>query len=203
MLYCHKRIQLIKINSNPKNMNILETFSSFYTKNFSVNTINSTKGTQILKEGDHAPMDIELKNPSGEVVTLKDYNTKKYLVVYFYPKDGTYSCTVEACEVRDLYKSIRELDVEIVGVSKDNPKSHMKFITKHSLNFRLLSDENHRLIEAFGIWVDRKYFSSILKSTQRSTFIVNKEGIIVKAWQEVVPAEGHAAEILEYLKTLN
>lgn len=184
-------------------MNILESFNSYYTKRFNVGGPNTSSQSGILKEGDPAPIDIELKNSAGNLVTLRDYITKKYLVVYFYPKDDTYGCTVEACGVRDLYKSIQELNAEIVGISKDNAKSHMKFITKNSLNFRLLSDESHQVMEAFGVWVSKKYFSSILKVTQRSTFIIDNNGIVVKAWPEVVPVEGHAEEILEYLKTLN
>jgi len=137
-------------------MNIIDSFNYQFTKYFGDKYFKGVDNqSKILRIGDKAPLDIQIKNPAGNIVRLNDFLNKKYLVVYFYPKDSSYNCTTEACEIRDVYSKIKNLNADIVGISKDNTKSHLKFITKNSLNFRLLSDEDHTIMDAFGVWIQK------------------------------------------------
>jgi len=100
----------------------------------------------MLEIGEKIPLSIELKDNENNIINLSRF-LGKYLVIYFYPKDDTPGCTTEACEFRDLYDQMRSLNVELIGISKDNSKSHDKFKSKHNLNFILISDEEHKLQE--------------------------------------------------------
>jgi peroxiredoxin Q/BCP len=151
----------------------------------------------MLKEGDRVP-EIKIKGFNGEV-SLSDFKGKN-LVVYFYPKDNTPGCTIEACEFRDGYKDIQK-HAEVIGISPDSIESHKKFKEKLSLPFVLLSDEDHRLAEVFGVWVEKKFMGKKYFDVQRSTFLIDKKGIIRKVFPNVNP-KGHAKEIIDALKEL-
>ena len=138
-----------------------------------------------------------LEDPDGTTVTLKDY-AGKWLVLYFYPKDDTPGCTVEACSLRDAHADISALGAHIVGVSKDDPSSHAKFRAKHSLNFTLLSDHDGKVIDAYGAW-GKKMFGK--EGILRRTFIINPEGTVVKVFGRVTPV-GHGDQVVAELKKL-
>jgi len=146
------------------------------------------------------PTDVKVHNLIGEEVTLSKY-LGNYLVIYFYPKDDTPGCTKEACSFRDFNKDIEELGAKIIGISKDNVKSHNKFIENHKLNFELLSDPETKLQDAFGVWAEKSMFGKKFIGTLRTTFLVNPDGNIVKVWEDVKP-DNHAKEIYEELNKL-
>lgn len=139
--------------------------------------------------------DFSLNDTDGQTVTLKDYSGK-WLVLYFYPKDDTPGCTVEACSLRDAYADITALGAHVVGVSMDDAPSHEKFRAKHSLNFTLLSDPDKKVIEAYGAW-GKKMFGK--EGILRRTFLIDPSGTVVKVWGKVTPA-GHGDQIVAELK---
>jgi peroxiredoxin Q/BCP len=145
-----------------------------------------------------AAPDFELDGSDGKKHTLKEFSGK-YLVLYFYPKDDTPGCTTEACGFRDVYSEIQKAGAEVVGVSKDPLESHGRFGKKYDLNFLLLSDPDSRVIKAYGAYGSRGMFGM---GTLRKTFILDREGRVVKIYENVKP-EGHAAEILELLRSVN
>lgn len=138
-----------------------------------------------------------LTDSEGISTSLADFSGK-WLVLYFYPKDDTPGCTIEACSLRDARDDIAALGAEVVGISKDEASSHEKFKAKHSLNFKLLSDPNGETIEAYGAW-GKKMFGR--EGILRKTFIINPEGMVVKVYGRVTPL-GHGEQIVEELKTL-
>lgn len=152
----------------------------------------------MLEVNSEAPLQIEVIDESLKTVSLKK-KLGKYVVLYFYPKDNTPGCTTEACEFRDANRDLQELGVEVIGVSKDSVASHQKFKEKHHLNFELWSDPEHKLLEAFGAWGEKKRFGKIFMGVKRSTFIINPKGTIVKVWKNV-RAKGHAEKVLEFLQ---
>ncbi len=119
------------------------------------------------------------------------------VVVYFYPKDNTSGCTQEACDFRDNFNRISSRAV-VIGVSPDSIKSHVKFKENHGLNFILLSDTEHKLAEAFGVWGEKSMYGKKYMGIIRSTFVLDKEGHIAKEWRKV-KVKGHVEEVLEYL----
>ncbi|WP_293941754.1 MULTISPECIES: thioredoxin-dependent thiol peroxidase [unclassified Sphingobacterium] len=129
-----------------------------------------------LEIGQHAP-DFSAKNQHGETVHLSDFKGKK-VILYFYPKDNTPGCTTEACNFRDNYQSLKKDGYEIIGVSVDNEASHQKFMTKHELPFQLLVDEDKRLVEAYGVWVEKNMYGKKYMGTARTTFVIDEQGII-------------------------
>lgn len=139
----------------------------------------------------------KLPDQDGNHKSLSDYEGK-WLVVYFYPKDDTPGCTVEACSLRDANDELIALGANVVGISKDDEDSHRKFKAKHKLNFTLLSDESGKTIEAFGAW-GPKMFGKV--GIQRKSFIINPHGEIVKTYGRVTPL-GHGEKIIEDLKLL-
>ena len=141
-----------------------------------------------------------LEDQNGKLHTLNDY-LGKWLVVYFYPKDGTPGCTVEACSFRDGRDMLKALGAEIVGISKDSVKSHDKFVNKHSLNFTLLSDQTTDTIQAFGSWKQKKFMGREYMGISRDTYIINPEGKIVKKYEGVNPIK-HFEEVYKDLKEL-
>lgn len=149
-----------------------------------------------LKPGDPAP-DFALESDSGETVRLKDLRGRK-VVLYFYPKDDTPGCTVEACGFRDRHGDLEEADAVVLGVSPDDAKSHRKFKEKYGLPFPLLSDPDHAVASAYGAWGKKKMYGKEYAGILRSTFIIDEQGRIEKAYEKVKP-EGHADEILEAL----
>lgn len=141
--------------------------------------------------------DFSLTDQDGKTRTLADF-AGKWLVLYFYPKDDTPGCTVEACSLRDANDEIIALDAQVVGISKDDTDSHRKFKAKHQLNFTLLSDPQGKTIEAYGAW-GKKMFGR--EGILRKTFIINPEGEIVKAYGRVTPL-GHGDQVIAELKQL-
>ncbi|MBB6455127.1 peroxiredoxin Q/BCP [Salirhabdus euzebyi] len=142
--------------------------------------------------------DFELAASNGEKVKLSDFQGKN-VVVYFYPKDMTPGCTTEACDFRDQHESFAELDAVILGVSPDPVESHKKFIDKHDLPFLLLADDDHQVAEAFGVWKLKKNFGKEYMGIERSTFVIDKEGKLAKAWHKV-KVKGHVEEALNFIK---
>jgi len=150
-----------------------------------------------LKVGDKAP-DFGLPASNGEKISPKDFKGKKRVVLYFYPKDDTPGCTVEACGFRDKLKPIEGKDAVVLGVSPDNNASHNKFIEKFKLPFPLLSDEDKTVCKAYGVWVKKSMYGKEYMGVARTTFVIGKDGKIEKIYEKVKP-EGHNEEILEFL----
>ena len=142
-------------------------------------------------------MDFKLDSTNGEL-SLKDFEGK-ILVLYFYPKDNTSGCTVEAEGFRDLYDEFNKLGAEIVGISKDTVKSHIKFKEKLNLPFELLADPEREVHKEFDVLKAGKMYGKDVIRTIRSTFIFDKEGKLVKEFRDV-KAKTHPEEVLEYLK---
>jgi len=129
---------------------------------------------------------------------LKKYLNKP-LVLYFYPKDNTFGCTAEAKNFRKLKRDFNDFGIQIIGISKDSVESHLEFKRKHELNFELLSDPKHKLQEAFGVWQEKRMLGRSYMSTVRSTFLIDKEGEIVKHWVRIQPKD-HPKIVLRFVK---
>lgn len=149
-----------------------------------------------LLEGQKAP-DFSLLNEKGEMVHLADFKGKN-VVLYFYPKDMTPGCTTEACDFRDKFEDFRHLNAVVLGVSPDNASKHTKFIDKHGLPFSLLVDEDHAIAEVYGVWVLKKMYGREYMGIERSTFLIDAEGMLVKAWRKV-RVKNHIEEVYAYL----
>ncbi len=141
--------------------------------------------------------DFTLKDHANTVHQLSDYRGR-WLVVYFYPKDDTPGCTAEACSLRDAATELGELDADIVGISGDDAKSHVKFAKKHHLNFTLLSDPTMSTTKAYGAW-GKKMFGR--EGILRKTFIIDPKGQVVKVYGRVTPI-GHGEQVVDYLRSL-
>ena len=138
---------------------------------------------------------------NGQTVSLESFQGKKNVVLYFYPKDDTPGCTVQACGFRDSIKNIEAQDTIVLGVSPDKIVSHEKFIKKFGLPFLLLSDEDHKMSTLYGVWIEKSMYGRKYMGIERSTFVIDKAGKIVKVFTKVKP-QGHNEEVLEVLKTL-
>jgi peroxiredoxin Q/BCP len=147
-----------------------------------------------LKEGDKAP-DFSAKDQFGKVVSLKDFKGKK-LIVFFYPQDNTPTCTTEACNLRDYYKELKKEGFEVLGVSSDSEKSHLKFISKNKLPYNLLCDIELKMHKAYGVWGKKKLFGREYMGTLRTTFVISEKGVIEKVFTKV-ESKNHAQQILE------
>jgi peroxiredoxin Q/BCP len=147
--------------------------------------------------GDLAP-DIELPDDTGTVRRLSDQRGK-WTVLYFYPKDDTPGCTVEACEFRDADEAFRSLDAEVWGVSIPGSGSKQAFKRKLGLPFVLLADEEHRAAESYGTWVEKENYGRRYWGVQRATFLVDPEGRLAHVWPKVRP-EGHAAQVISAIE---
>ncbi len=150
-----------------------------------------------MKEGDIAE-DFCLPDYEGKEHCLHDY-LGKWVVLYFYPKDNTSGCTKEAKGFTEMRGEFEKLGAVIIGVSKDSPKSHAKFIEKHNLKILLLSDEEHKVLERYGAWGKKKNYGREYYGTIRTTFLIDPEGKIVKVWRNV-RVNGHVEKVLEELK---
>jgi peroxiredoxin Q/BCP len=148
----------------------------------------------VLKEGDAFPT-FSLADQNGTLVSNESLAGSKY-VIFFYPKDDTPGCTVEACEFRDSFSQFR--DARVFGVSPNSAKDHDRFRAKFGLPFDLLVDEGHRLAEACGVWVEKSLYGKKYMGVARTTFLVGESGEILRIWEKVKP-EGHAAEVLSAL----
>lgn len=146
--------------------------------------------------GDAAPA-FELAADDGSIVSSASLVGSRY-VLYFYPKDNTPGCTKQACGLRDSWSRVTETDAQVFGVSPDSVKSHVKFREKYALPYRLLSDEGHRLADAYGVWVEKKFMGREYMGVERSTFVVGPRGEIEHVLAQVKP-EGHVDQLLEAL----
>ncbi len=147
--------------------------------------------------GDQAP-DFTLPADDGSQVSLRDYRGTK-VVLYFYPKDNTSGCTTQACDLRDAHPAIDARGAVVLGVSPDPLSSHEKFRDKYDLNFPLLSDEDHAVSEAYGVWKEKSMYGKKYWGVERSTFILDEDGVIQEAWRRVRP-KGHAEKVQEALE---
>ena len=151
----------------------------------------------MLAIGDKAP-GFSLQTDSGETVSLDGLRGKK-VVLYFYPKDDTPGCTVEACEFRDSWSAVKKTGAALFGVSPDSIGSHLKFKKKFDLPFPLLADTDHATAEAYGAWGEKSMYGKKYMGILRSTFVIDEQGKIAKVFEKVKP-EGHAAQVLEALR---
>jgi peroxiredoxin Q/BCP len=150
----------------------------------------------MVKAGDPAP-DFRLPSDDGSEVSLSDLRGEK-VILYFYPRDNTPGCTLQACDLRDDLSVINERGALVLGVSPDPPRSHVKFRGKFGLNFPLLSDEDHQAAKAYGVWKEKSMYGRKLWGIERSTFVIDEEGVILVAWRKV-KAKGHAERVKELL----
>lgn len=146
-----------------------------------------------LKEGDAAPAFSGIIE-TGANVTLDQYKGKK-LVLYFYPKDDTPGCTAQACSLRDNYQSFMARGYEVLGVSPDSPKKHVKFREKFALPFSLIADEDHSISNAFGVWGPKKFMGRAYDGIHRTTFVIDEQGRIERIIDKVDTAN-HSEQVL-------
>ncbi len=146
----------------------------------------------MIKIGDIAP-DFKLKNENGKEIYLTDFIGKK-VVLYFYPKDNTSGCTAEACDFRDHIKMFEKKNSLIIGISKDNIQSHLKFKEKFDLPFNLLADESLDVIKKYGVWKEKSLYGKRYMGIERTTFIINEKGLIKDIFYKV-KVIGHVEEV--------
>ena len=147
-----------------------------------------------LKPGDKAP-NFSGVNQNGEKIALKDFKGKK-LILFFYPRDNTPTCTVEACNLRDNYSMLQEKGYELLGVSPDTQKKHQNFIKKFDFPFPLLADESLAVTKAFNVWGPKKFMGREFDGLHRTTFVIDEKGKIEQVITKV-KSKDHAAQILE------
>lgn len=152
-----------------------------------------------VQVGQQVP-DFRLPVSAGGEVALSDFKGKK-VVIFFYPKDMTPGCTTEACDFRDAYGAFKDENAVVLGISPDDLKSHDKFIAKHDLPFLLLADENHEVAEMFAVWKKKKMFGKEFFGIERSTFVIDETGKLVREWRKV-KVKGHVEEVLAAVKSL-
>lgn len=140
----------------------------------------------MLKVNDKAPL-FTLSNQKGEKRSLSDYRGQT-VVLYFYPKDDTPGCTIQACSYRDTMAEFEKRGIKVFGISKDDVKSHQKFESKYQLNFELLADDTHQALDAYGVWKEKNMYGKKVMGVARTTFIINKDGIITHIFEKVDPA---------------
>jgi peroxiredoxin Q/BCP len=151
-----------------------------------------------LEVGTPAP-DFTLKDMDGNAHSLADYRGKT-VVLYFYPKDMTPGCTTQACAFRDLNPEFKKLNAVVIGVSADEPERHRKFTEKHGLNYLLLSDPEHEVLEAYGAWREKNLYGKVSLGIVRSTYIIDPDGIIKKVYKRA-RAKTNAEDVLELLRS--
>ena len=144
--------------------------------------------------------DFTLEGDLG-TVSLKDFLGKK-VVIYFYPKDATPGCTIEANDFTSLIKDFEKESCVVIGVSKDSCRSHEKFRAKEELDIILLSDEDHLMQESYGVWQKKKFMGREYLGTSRTTFLIDERGYVRKVWENV-KAKGHAKEVLKAVRELD
>lgn len=151
-----------------------------------------------LEEGAKAPK-FKLPDQEGNPASLADFLAKGPVVVYFYPADDTPGCTKEACQFNDNLRAFGRAGANVVGISPDPQAKHEKFRQKYGLKFQLLSDPEHRVMEAYGAWGEKTMYGKKTVGVIRSTFLINPDGKVKRAWYNV-RADGHAAKVLDELK---
>jgi peroxiredoxin Q/BCP len=150
----------------------------------------------MVEVGKKAP-DFALQDQDGNLRRLSDFRGKP-VVLYFYPKDDTPGCTKEACSFRDSFAQFRKAGIEVLGVSTDDSQSHAKFRDKYDLPFTLLADTEKKVVEDYGVWVEKTNYGKKYWGTARTTFLIDKNGDIIHVFEKVKPDE-HAQEVLEKL----
>ncbi len=150
----------------------------------------------MLAAGSKAPA-FTLPTDDGSSVSLTDFAGKK-VVLYFYPKDDTSGCTIQACEFRDSWEAVRQAGAVVLGVSPDGVTSHQEFRDKFALPFTLLADEDHAVAEGYGVWGEKSMYGRKYFGILRTTFVIDEEGRIAHVFEKVTP-KGHAAEVLAVL----
>ena len=151
-------------------------------------------------EGKKAPA-FQLADADGKTVALKDLVGQRNLVLYFYPKDMTPGCTIEACSFRDNDADIRAMGAQIIGISADSSASHVKFRDKHSLNFPLLSDPENKVTRAYGVYKMKSLYGREFMGIERTTVVIDKSGVVRKVFAKM-KVNGHTEEVIEALKSL-
>lgn len=146
-----------------------------------------------LEVGQKAPA-FEAKIETGETIKLSDYLGKK-VILYFYPKDNTPGCTAQSCNLRDNYEALQKAGYEVLGISSDSEKSHVKFIEKQSLPFSLIADPDKVVHEAYGTWVEKSMYGRKYMGTARTTFVIDEKGTIAEIIEKV-KTKDHTAQIL-------
>lgn len=149
-----------------------------------------------MDTGDKAPA-FTAPDQDGVLRSLKDYRGQT-LILYFYPKDMTGGCTAQACSFRDHLARLTACGAQVLGLSPDSPARHRKFIQKEGLNFPLLSDEDHKVAEAYGVWKQKSMYGRTYMGIERTTFIIGPNGRIVKVFRKV-KVSGHVQEVLDAL----
>lgn len=153
----------------------------------------------MIQIGDKVP-DLLGTDQDGREVRRSDYPGRA-IALYFYPKDNTSGCTAEACSLRDGYEDIRASGYEIIGVSKDSARSHQGFIAKHTLPFRLIADTETELHRLFGVWVEKSMYGRKYMGTERSTFLIDAEGVVTHIFRgKEVKTKEHAAQLLKTIQ---
>lgn len=147
--------------------------------------------------GDVAP-DFKLPDQTGREISLSDLRGKN-IVLYFYPKDDTSGCTIQAKDFSGLIDEFDALETIVIGMSPDGTKSHTKFVAKHELKLTLVSDEEKATLSAYGVWVEKSMYGKKYMGVERSTFLIGPDGIIKDAWRKV-SAPGHAQMVLDRIK---
>ena len=147
-----------------------------------------------LKEGDKVPA-FSAKDQEGNTINLSDYSGKK-LIVFFYPKADTPGCTAEACNLRDNYKALQDAGYELLGVSADSQTKQLNFKNKYNFPFPLLADEDHTVLNIFGVWGPKKFMGREYDGIHRKTFVINEEGMVTKVIDKV-KTKDHAAQLLD------
>lgn len=155
---------------------------------------------KVLKEGHKAPA-FTLPTDGDEKISLSSLKGKK-VILYFYPKDDTPGCTKESCDFRDNIRSFSRYGVQIIGISKDSVQKHDKFKEKYKLNFPLASDEEGKVCEKYGVWVEKNMYGRKYMGIERSTFLIDETGVIRHIWRKVKVA-GHIDEIKKTLSALS
>ncbi len=159
---------------------------------------------ETLSVGDDAPQfSAEAVTRQGDItaISLDQFTGKSTLVVYFYPKDETPGCTIQACSFRDLYQDFQSADSAIIGISPDSLDDHIKFAQNHMLPFPLLADPDHAIAEKFGAWKEKTNYGKTYMGIDRSTFIIDKSGKIAKIFKSV-KVDQHAAKVLALVRSL-
>ncbi len=146
-----------------------------------------------LKEGDIAPL-FTAKDQNGKIISLNQFKGKR-VALFFYPKDNTPTCSIEACNLRDNIALLKKHKIVVLGISVDNVKSHKKFEEKFSLPFQLIADEDKTIVEAYGIWAEKQLYGRKYMGTLRTTFLIGKEGVIEHIIDKVKSAE-HTQQII-------
>ena len=147
-----------------------------------------------LKIGDNVPLFSE-ENQDGKNISLLDYKNKK-LILYFYPKDNTPGCTAESCNLNTNYSKLLKQGFDILGVSPDNKKSHIKFIKKNNLNFDLISDVNKTMCQDYGVWGEKKFMGREYLGVHRTTFVIDQNQLIERVFTKV-ETKNHTEQILK------